>query len=209
MKGFFTEDTYLNWFDQLADNDFVVIDDFIRPELYHTIFNFFKDRIADDDLKRAGIGALGDYAIDKKIRGDHVFWLDRKRDKDLSEFYELVNELIEKLRRYCFLSISDFEFHLAHYPAGTFYKKHVDQFKGRNNRLISFVLYLNPQWKEGDGGELIIFDKDGEIKVEPLAGRLALFKSDIVKHEVAMTTTDRYSLTGWLLNNPVGLGFLE
>lgn len=206
--AFFSEETYLGWIDQLADQDFVVIDNFISPALYTTIFSFFEVRLAEDDLAKAGIGALGLHTIDKKIRGDYVYWLDENKDSELNLFYAQVNELVEKIRRYCFLPISDFECHLAYYPAGTFYKKHLDQFKERNNRLISFVLYLNPNWRPNDGGELVIYKKGETQLVEPLCNRLVLFKSDCVPHEVSLTNVPRYSLTGWMLNNPVGLGFL-
>lgn len=205
---FHSEETYLNWFDELAEQEFLIIDNFIDTTLYNKLFSFLQKKKEADVLKKAGIGALSDFTIDKKIRGDFVFWLDRQRDEELGEFYALIDELIYGLRRFCYLPIQDFEFHLSHYPVGTFYKAHVDSFQNRSNRIISFVLYLNPDWKEGDGGELVIH-KDGEtLSFPPVKGRLALFKSDTVLHEVAITNTDRYSLTGWLLNNPVGVGFL-
>ncbi|MEX1002023.1 MAG: 2OG-Fe(II) oxygenase [Crocinitomicaceae bacterium] len=207
--AFYPDEIYIQWMDQLAEDDFVVLDHFIDEDLFQLIFNFFEDRLNENDLKVAGIGALGDHTINKKVRGDFIFWLDRSRDEVLHEFYERVDELIIKLKTYCFLPISDFEFHLAHYPPGTFYEKHIDQFKERNNRLISFVLYLNPNWQPGDGGELLIHKKDKVITINPLGRRLLVFKSDKVEHEVAQTAKNRYSLTGWLLNNPVGLGFLQ
>lgn len=203
------EADYLRWIDQLAEEDYVVLDDFIDQELFERIHLFFEERLQENDLKLAGVGALGDYTINKMVRGDFVFWLDRFRDQALAQFYEQVDELVVQLKQYCFLPISDFEFHLAHYPAGSFYEKHFDQFKGRGNRMISFVLYLNTDWQPGDGGELIIYKEDANITVDPIARRLVLFKSDAVPHEVAVTNKSRYSLTGWLLNNPVGLGFLQ
>ena len=206
---FNSEDVYIEWLDRLAEDDFVVIDDFISPDLYEQIHGFFQERLDEDDLAKAGIGALGDHTIDKKIRGDYVYWLDEKRDTELNTFYQQLHEMVQQIKRLCFLGISDVECHLAYYPTGTFYKKHVDQFKERSNRIISFVLYLNADWKEGDGGELVIYKKNQEIKIEPLKSRLILFKSAEVEHEVLLTNAERYSLTGWMLNNPVGLGFLN
>lgn len=46
------------------------------------------------------------------------------------------------------------------------------------------------------------------VDIEPLAGRLVIFKSEEVLHEVIYTKVSRYSLTGWLLRKPVGLGYL-
>ena len=134
---FNSEDKYIGWLDRLAEDDFVVIDDFITPDLYAQIFRFFQQRLDEDDLAKAGIGALGDHMIDKKIRGDYVYWLDEQRDSELEVFYRQLHELIEQIKRLCFLGISDVECHLAYYPTGTFYKKHVDQFKERSNRIIS------------------------------------------------------------------------
>ena len=206
--AFFSEQTYQNWMDELANTDFVVINDFIDAQLYETIFSFFDARLKANDLLKAGIGSRNEFNINEGIRGDYVYWLNQEKDHELSTFYAQIAELIDQLKYYCFLGISDYEAHLAYYPAGTFYHKHLDQFKGRGNRLISFVLYLNPAWKPTDGGELIIYQGDETLKIEPKKGRLVLFKSDTVLHEVSQTNAPRYSLTGWMLSRPAGLGFL-
>jgi SM-20-related protein len=44
--------------------------------------------------------------------------------------------------------------------------------------------------------------------VKPVAKRLLLFKSGSIEHEVLKTNVPRYSLTGWLLHQPSGLGYL-
>ena len=162
----------------------------------------------EDDLEKAGIGALGNYTIDKKIRGDYVYWLNENRDVELDKLFNQLNEMVSKLKRYCFLSISDVECHLAYYPEGSFYKKHVDQFKERNNRIISFALYLNEDWKDEDEGQLVIYKDEESYKINPIKNRIVLFKSAGLEHEVLLTNSPRYSVTGWMLNNPVGLGFL-
>jgi SM-20-related protein len=205
---FFSDETYISWLDQLAENDYVIIDDFISEELFGIVSTYFSARLAEDDLAKAGIGALGTYTVDKQIRGDYVYWLDESRDMALQPFFAQMNEFVSKVKRFCFLSISDVECHLAYYPTGSFYKRHVDQFKERNNRILSFVLYLNPNWKEEHEGELVIYKDQKMIKVAPIKSRLILFKSAGLEHEVALTHNERFSLTGWMLNNPVGLGFL-
>ncbi|MEJ6583719.1 MAG: 2OG-Fe(II) oxygenase [Crocinitomicaceae bacterium] len=205
---FFSDETYISWLDQLAENDYVIIDDFISEELFGSVSTYFSARLAEDDLAKAGIGALGTYTVDKQIRGDYVYWLDESKDTTLQPFFAQMNEFVSKLKRFCFLSISDVECHLAYYPIGSFYKRHVDQFKERNNRILSFVLYLNPNWKEEHEGELVIYKDEKTIKVAPIKSRLILFKSAGLEHEVALTHNERFSLTGWMLNNPVGIGFL-
>jgi SM-20-related protein len=126
----------------------------------------------------------------------------------LKEFFDLKSELIEKLRRICFISLSGSEFHIAKYPEGSHYDRHLDQFNERSNRQITVLIYLNENWKEGDGGELVIYKGEQEIIVEPIARRLLLFKSDVIEHEVLTTNVPRYSLTGWLLRQPQSVGYL-
>lgn len=204
----YSEEMYIKWMDSLADNDFVIIDDFLSQELLIQLSSFFDKKIIENDLEKAGIGALGNHKIIESIRGDYVYWLNEDRDLELVKLFNQLNEMICILKRYCFLSISDLECHLAYYPKGLFYKKHVDQFKERNNRIISFALYLNQDWKEEHEGQLVIY-KDGlEHKINPIKNRIVLFKSADLVHEVLLTNQPRYSVTGWMLNNPVGLGFL-
>ncbi|MDX1350791.1 MAG: 2OG-Fe(II) oxygenase [Putridiphycobacter sp.] len=207
MKNY-DESDYIKWVDELAEKDYVNIDNFLSEKDLQTLHQFFNSKLAANDLDKAGIGTLGLHTINTEVRGDYVYWINQHNDLALNAIFRQTNTLIEKIKRYCFLSISDFECHLAFYPEKTFYKAHFDQFKERNNRILSFVLYLNKGWKKGDGGELIIHEKGAKTTIEPFENRLVLFKSASVLHEVSMTFKPRYSLTGWMLNNPVGLGFL-
>lgn len=205
----FSEEQWINWVDQLSQNDYVIIDDFLPKVLFDDIRAYFLGRLDADGFSDAAIGALNHKTLEKSIRGDKIYWLDRKEDVEMEPFFELSDELIQQLNQLCYLSLSGSEFHLAHYPIGAFYKKHIDQFKGRSNRLISVIIYLNIGWKPGDGGELKVFEANGtELLVEPLAGRCIMFKSDTVPHEVMKTHVNRYSLTGWLLYQPATLGYL-
>jgi Rps23 Pro-64 3,4-dihydroxylase Tpa1-like proline 4-hydroxylase len=56
----------------------------------------------------------------------------------------------------CYTGITGYEFHYTLYEAGTFYKKHIDQFRNDKSRAYSMIMYLNAAWKEGDGGELFL-----------------------------------------------------
>ena len=205
---FYTEEQWIQWLDQLAANDFVVVDNFISDELFGTIMDFFHRMEQDDKLRKAGIGTNEEYQVQSEIRGDFIYWLDSNRDTELSSFFELMDELKESLRRFCFLSLSDSEFHIAKYPVGSHYNRHLDQFSDRSNRMITVLIYLNENWKEGNGGELKMYSREGEQLVEPLARRLLLFKSDVIEHEVLTTSVPRYSLTGWLLHKQASLGQL-
>ncbi|MDX1472174.1 MAG: 2OG-Fe(II) oxygenase [Flavobacteriaceae bacterium] len=205
MKNYHDLDKWLSWMDELALDDYVIVDNFLDTELFNTIKSFFLDHL--EVFKQAGIGALSDNVVRRDIRGDHTFWLDRNRDTELREFWELIDETIYIYNRYCFLGLSGYEFHLAHYPTGGHYEKHLDQFNNRNNRTISMVIYLNKDWQKGDGGELELYLKNGEsLVVEPIEARCVMFKSATMPHRVIASNKSRYSLTGWLLQKPSALG---
>lgn len=203
-------DLWIPRVDHLAERDWVIVDDFLPKELLTASRNFLKKKLALEEFKEAGIGALADFRVEKSIRRDRIYWLERQRDSELAEFFALVDEAIAHLNRLCYLSISGSEFHLAHYPAGAFYKRHIDQFDARSNRLISMVCYLNERWEPEHGGQLRLYDRNGaHHDVAPLPGRMILFKSDVVPHEVLLAHASRYSITGWLLHRPAGLGYLQ
>jgi SM-20-related protein len=211
--AFHPEADWVDWVDRLADRDAVVVDDFLPESLVDGLREALRDRWEADRFEAAGIGAEADHHLDRRVRGDRIHWLDEHRDPALAErlgdWFALRDELIDAVRRLCFLPVSGSEFHWAVYPPGTFYRRHVDRFRGRHNRLLSAVVYLNRGWVPGDGGELRLWLGEDTVDVEPLGGRLVLFRSDTVPHEVLETRVERWSLTGWLLRQPPGLGFLE
>lgn len=191
--------------DVLSDQNYVVIDNFLDDACYSELRDFLFAKI--DAFDQAGIGALNQHVIKRNIRGDRTYWLNQPRDTELAGFWELLEETKFILNRYCYLSLSGSEFHLAHYPSGGHYARHLDQFEGRNNRMISMVIYLNENWRPQDGGQLEILDANREVKlVNPLGKRCVLFKSAEVPHAVLQSYNDRYSVTGWLLYRPASIG---
>ena len=201
MANNFSEDEWRFWMDELSIRNYIVFDNFLDDELYQLTKSFFSDKL--ELFKHAGVGSKGDHQIKKTIRGDLTFWLNPERDTELDKLWMLIQELRRVLNRYCFLSLSGFEVHLAHYPPGSFYGRHLDQFQNKNNRMISMIMYLNDQWQNGDGGELeLVLDNDVTKLVEPIAKRCVLFKSKEMFHSVLKANKSRYSLTGWFLYNP-------
>lgn len=200
-------------FEEMASHEFTVVDDFLPRELYEHVLSQFDQYKENDLLEPAGIGSLTTYQINENVRTDEIVWLDRNNcSTEIANYFRFIQEeLIPMLNRNLFLSIKDFEFMLAYYPPGGFYKKHLDQFKDRNNRLLSMVIYMNDNWQKGDGGELEIFTNEEpsqSIRVEPIGNRLVLFNSATVWHQVLPAHKGRKSITGWLLKMPQGLGFL-
>ena len=189
--------------DKLSENDLVVIDEFISEDQFRLIMDFFREKESADLLKKAGISTSKQ--IVEAIRGDYTYWLDEGRDTDLAEVFGIIDSIRINLNRFCYLGLTGGEFHLAFYPEGSYYKRHVDQFREKSSRIITLLIYLNENWKEGNGGELRVFRDDGsEVLIQPIARRCVLFKSDKVPHEVLKTKVGRYSLTGWFLR---GTGF--
>ena len=99
------------------------------------------------------------------------------------------------------MGILHLEFHYAIYPEGTFYKRHLDTFQNDDRRKLSMVCYLNDDsWDKANGGELVIYPESSkEVIIYPLPGRLVIFESQILEHEVRPVLNDmRLSITGWL-----------
>ena len=114
-----------------------------------------------------------------------------------------INNLVGYLNKTCFLGILHKEFHYALYPTGTFYKRHIDTFQNDDRRKLSFVCYLNEDgWLPENGGELVLYlNENGEEKekvIYPFPGRVVIFESQIIEHEVKPVNTERMSITGWL-----------
>lgn len=164
---------------------------------------------SEGEFRRAGIGKQHDFQLEKSIRGDEILWLKDEIINDETErFLERMRSLLTYLNETCFLGLKDFESHYAVYPKGSHYARHSDRFRSNSHRVISFVLYLNPEWNAGDGGELVIYPENSEeVKVEPVLGKLVCFRSEL-EHEVLECYAPRYSMTGWFLDQPVGLTFL-
>jgi SM-20-related protein len=103
------------------------------------------------------------------------------------------------LNRELFLGLAEFEAQYAHYPAGAFYRTHVDRHRDSGARVISTVFYLNADWPAEAGGELVMYDADGRerFRQQPAGGTLLLFRSDDMPHEVLAATRARWSIAGW------------
>lgn len=196
--------------DQLAFESYALVDEFISLEQSKAMRSILQQHFYEGQMKKAGIGTFENFQIDKSIRGDHVKWIEPDAAYPVTlEFYSKIKELMGFINRTCFLSLKDLEAHYAYYPENTYYKRHLDKFINNSHRKLTFICYLNNEWKHGDGGELRIYLKnDSHHDVEPIGGRLVCFKSDELEHEVLLAKKSRYSITGWMLDQPKGLTFL-
>lgn len=144
-------------------------------------------------------------AVDGKrpeIRGDAICWVQPGSTLAQHDFFVWMAGLRQVLNERFDLGLRNQEFHFARYPEGKGYKKHVDQHRGSNVRKISIVLYLNRDWDPADGGELCLYQPyhpDVEMqRFAPLGGRLAVFMSGMIAHEVLPCRKTRWSIAGWL-----------
>lgn len=183
----------------------------ISPALVDTLAADLEQLIEDDRLKRAGIGRERDFQVDRDIRRDWTFWLNRQRPVQ-AEFLELAEQIRLALNRRLFLALFEFEAHLALYPPGAFYRRHFDSFRGAANRMVSLVVYLNRDWDDSDGGELVLYRPEGGeemARIAPRTGTLLLFMSEEIEHEVLPTRRDRASIAGWFRLNNTTADYLD
>ncbi|MGC4021966.1 MAG: 2OG-Fe(II) oxygenase [Cyclobacteriaceae bacterium] len=195
--------------DLLANEGIAVIDDFLNEKEVKSICeeDEFKNGLLH--FKKASIGKAQEKQINESIRGDFIRWIDNQTaPKSIKIYLERLSQLKIFLNQALFLSLKDMEVHMTIYPAGSFYKRHLDQFKKDDHRKLSVICYLNEDWKASDGGQLRVYFKNESKDFFPIAGRLVCFRSDLLEHEVLPATRERLSLTGWMLDAEIGLKHL-
>ncbi|MFV0597764.1 2OG-Fe(II) oxygenase [Shewanella sp.] len=183
--------------DALVDKGYIFL-----PELIpHPISQVLLEKIQATEiheLKAASIGRGAEQQLNPDIRRDRIQWLEEQSEPD-SLYLDLMTQLKDGLNRRLFMGLFDYESHYAVYQPGAFYKKHVDALKGSQNRILTTVFFLNPDWKPADCGELIIYDEaDNEIeRIAPKMGHFVIFLSERFPHEVSKTLAQRNSIAGW------------
>ena len=181
------------------DSNVGIANQFLSAPLCHKLQQNIKELQQNDSMKFAGIGNDKIAAASQQMRGDKIFWLDKKNTNPHEEaFLERIEAFIKHLNESCYTGINDYEFHYAVYEPGTAYKKHRDQFKSDNNRKFSLICYLNDDWVSADGGQLVIHQNEKEQSIDPNVQKAVFFKSDEMEHEVLLANKARMSITGWL-----------
>ncbi|MBI1862339.1 MAG: 2OG-Fe(II) oxygenase [Deltaproteobacteria bacterium] len=132
------------------------------------------------------------------IRGDLTRWLEFE-DPLETQLLGSLTELRTALNRQLLLGLNEIEGHYSLYPKGAHYKRHLDRPRGNDRRALSMVLYLNADWRDEWGGELVLFTVAGERSVSPRLGTVVLFLSDVLEHEVRPSSVDRLGAAFWFL----------
>mmetsp|Transcript_21655 Transcript_21655/g.31517 ORF Transcript_21655/g.31517 Transcript_21655/m.31517 type:complete len:738 (-) Transcript_21655:120-2333(-) len=144
-----------------------------------------------------------------------------KRFAAMKELVASVDKLVFEMKEKCQSLAGIYERSdamLAIYPGeGARFARHIDN-TTRDGRRLTVLVYLNPEWKREEGGALRLFSPqslshdtdskadteksggDGRVKavdVFPEGGRVAMFYSADVPHEVLPTFGQRHALTIW------------
>lgn len=202
IPAFFSKDLTQCLENDLRHKGLACYDGVIEENVLQSLWQEAHELFEADEFDAAEIKAFGSGKRVAQIRGDWVYWLpDSPQTQVQNQIAASFAILQQHLNRTCFLGIDHVNLHYACYPIGSFYKKHIDQPKGKSDRIVTVILYLNPNWQKGDGGELKVYPSQAgeEVQIiEPLWGRLVFFLSDVFAHEVLLCQKPRLSLTGWL-----------
>ncbi|WP_274057199.1 2OG-Fe(II) oxygenase [Vibrio parahaemolyticus] len=192
--------------DALATDGYYIWDDFLSEDEVTQL----RDCIPDN-WKKARIGRNDDVTRIESIRSDKIQWLKPAMGQPIANYLSKMEEIRQEVNRHFFLGLFEYEAHFAKYEKGDFYQKHLDCFKGNENRRLTTVFYMNESWSEEDAGELVVYDlNDKEIAtIPPRGGRLLVFLSEQFPHEVLQTNAERFSIAGWFRINGVRDNLLD
>jgi len=188
-------------FSSLENQGWAFADDLLSSEWVAALFSECQKSWQNGLFHEAHIGRGQGKSQNTEIRGDAILWLDSNSGPATQDFLKWAEEFRCSLNERYFLGLHREEFHFARYPEGRGYQKHLDQHRGQGTRKISLVFYLNPDWPANAGGELVLYSHENEFlevqRIPPHGGRLVVFRSDLIPHEVLPCFQTRWSLTGW------------
>lgn len=194
---------------QLTHSGYAVLDSFLDEDAVRAVRALVDESLASyPDFLDDGIGwrlpeprnARDDVAVwvapGQRPASDRVF-----ADSLLPAFQRLQ----EELRSFIGLQ-GENETQLAWYAGtGARYMPHIDAMPDDDSksseRKITAILYCNPDWALEHGGALRLWLPDhaggASLDVEPRGGRLLLFLSGCIRHEVLPAYKSRCAVTSW------------
>ena len=192
------EKTINNVLDDIAETGFSIVENALPIDLIADLKA--QAEAQQNDFKPAKIGRNQDTQQATTIRNDKTKWFTSETAGE-TRYLESMEQIRTAINQTFFIGLFDYECHFAVYQQGDFYKKHLDAFRGKSNRVFTTVCYLNTP---SSGGELLIYgEKSNEIiaTVPPKAGTLVCFESERFPHEVRPANSTRYSIAGWFRKN--------
>lgn len=176
---------------ELAKNGYVIIKDFIGPDLVQALRNDVNLLRSSNKFNIAKIGQDSSNKLNTDIRVAETCFLGEGKLQDMAndartQLYNVLNQLQGDLSGNPILDVNDSsngelikaapaldkslsELLYAYYPKGGFYRRHTDAVQNSASvlRTYSLLMYLNSDWKESDGGCLRIhLDSGGDFLPE-------------------------------------------
>lgn len=149
-------------------------------------------------LRPAAVGRAAGRSLHDELRGDRTLWLDDAAcGAPARGLLEALDALRIGLNRRLFLGLAELEAHYALYPPGAGYVRHRDRFRDSDARRVSWVTYLNADWREADGGALRLWPDDGGAPTDllPVGGSVCFLSER--EHAVLPAQRERLSIAGW------------
>lgn len=198
----------------LHTHHYCIIDSFLPPlstptSPLHSLHSDIAHLLATNSFTPGGMHAVDTWQA-ADVRGDKVCWLSTDRTLPpsvshvLTTLHAAVQSLAVVLQGWpCVASSSQ----LALYEAGGRYVRHLDVRRGGGGpvRRLTAIVYLNDGWQAEWGGQLRLYEQcsadvgesERSVDVLPVYGRLLLFASEELEHEVLPATHRRVALTTW------------
>ena len=189
---------------EVYEKSYAIVDDFISEELRVSLLKEQSELLEAGKFRMAAVGKGEKKQVRTEIRNDQVLWIDADHlNKYEKQYWSKVDEVRQAINQRCYLGLKSFEAHFARYPIGSFYIRHLDQFQQVLYRKVTVIIYLNDSWSQKDEGMLRMYlpQEDGSeeiLDIQPKGGRLVVFLSGEIPHEVMPTKKERISITGWL-----------
>ncbi|WCL81739.1 2OG-Fe(II) oxygenase [Saprospira sp. CCB-QB6] len=193
------EEKYESLITGIIEQGYGLVDDFLPASFVADIRAYLLAQKAESKFRPAGIGQQATQHT--TIRNDQILWIEPDSPQTLeAQYQEALMGFLHYLNRSCYTGLRTAEMHYAFYDTGSFYKMHVDRFQHDSRRQFSAIFYLNENWNDTDGGELLLQLANGrEMKIAPQAGRLVCFRSHELPHAVLPAKRPRLSITSWML----------
>lgn len=187
---------------ELRDAGLCIIDDALSPE------QVLEARRELEQMHATGRLSSDDLQKRSSVRNDLVGWLETdamSASRALLPVVDLLRGVPHEVERHTGWPLAVPHLVQAALYNGSvddpsFYHRHLDcSDRQANPRRLTAILYLNPGWDiTRYGGALRTFPCDGDPRdIAPLGGRLVLFDSCEVAHEVLPAFAPRMAITLW------------
>jgi SM-20-related protein len=186
--------------DNLYKNGYAFVKNFLDDIIVQGLLDTIKTIDTDNNLQKAKIGRGRGHLLSTEIRNDKTHWIEGSNDYE-QHFLDYLNEIRLALNKNLTLGLFDVEAHYAIYEQGGFYRRHLDSFQGKKNRIVSLVVYLNKSWQISDGGLLNLYHNQQQeypfASIIPHYNHAVFFLSEQIPHEVTLSHKNRISIACW------------